>query len=617
MGIVGILSEAMRNVLTFAWWLLRKLVVPVLAVIGGVVVLVVIISAFAIAGGTDASNLPVPDRVVLEVNLERRLIEYVPQDPFAQAFLLTEKPLTLRDLTDGLRRAAADERVVGIVARVGAAPMGLATIQEVRDAVGAFAASGKFTIAFSESFGEFGPGTGAYYLASAFDEIYLQPSGDLGLTGIAYESPFLRGTFDKLRIEPRFLQREEYKNFADMFLRREYSDAHRQAMEGLMASQFDQIVRGIGISRDMSATETSSLMDLAPFSAQQALRHGFVDSLLYRDEVYNMVSVRSDNADLLYVRKYLQRAGRPHASGPTIALVYGVGPVHRGKTEFDPLDDSSTMGSSTVAAAFRDAVRDDDVVAILFRVNSPGGSYVASDIIWREVVKAREAGKPVVVSMGDVAASGGYLVSVAANRIVAQPGTITGSIGVVAGKLLTRQFWREHVGVTWDAVRTSENGNLWSSLNDYTPEQLAKMNDVLDRIYGEFTDKVAAGRNLDLATVLPVAKGRVWTGEAAAARDLADTLGGLDLALRLARVEAGLGEQAPVTVSVFPREKEPLETILEEFLDQGPDNSDAVIQIAAARRILETLRPLYRAAVDAGLIDRSQVLRMPAAEVVW
>ena len=606
----------LRRAFALIWWLVRRLLVPALAVIGGVVVLGLVISALAIAGA-GPSTAPVPDRVVLEVNLERRLIEYVPQDPLAQALLLAEKLLTLRDLTDGIQRAAGDRRVVGLIARVGAAPMGLATIQEVRDAIGLFAASGKFTIAFSESFGEFGPGTGAYYLASAFDEIYLQPSGDLGLTGLAYESPFLRGTFDKLKIEPRLLQRKEYKNFADMFLRRDYSDAHREAMRGLMKSQFDQIVSGIGASRDMAATEVASIMDLAPFSASQALHHGFVDSLLYRDEVYGLVDDRSGSADRLYLRKYLARAGRPNQVGPTIALIYGIGPVHRGKTEFDPLDDSSTMGSSTVAAAFRDAVRDETVTAILFRVNSPGGSYVASDIIWREVVKARAAGKPVVVSMGDVAASGGYLVSVAANRIVAQPGTITGSIGVVAGKWLTRQFWKEHAGVTWDAVQTSENSNLWSSLDDYTPEQLAKINGILDRIYSEFTDKVAQGRNLDLSAVLPVAKGRVWTGEAAAARGLADTLGGLDLALRIARVEAGLSEDAPVTLAVFPREKEPLETIMEELFDQGPDNSGAMVQVVAARQILETLRPLYRAAVDAGLIDRGQVVRMPSAKVVW
>jgi protease-4 len=605
-----------RHAFVLVRWLVKRLLIPALAVVGGVVVLGLIIFAVAIAGGGTATA-PVPDRVVLEVNLERRLIEYVPQDPIAQALLLTEKPLTLRDLTDGIQRAAGDRRVVGLIARVGAAQMGLATIQEVRDAIGLFAASGKFTIAFSESFGEFGPGTGAYYLASAFDEIYLQPSGDLGLTGLAYESPFLRGSFDKLKIEPRLLQRKEYKNFADMFLRRDYSDAHREAMHGLMKSQFDQIVSGIGTSRDMAATEVASIMDLAPFSASQALHHGFVDSLLYRDEVYGLVDDRSGSADRLYLRKYLARAGRPNQVGPTIALIYGIGPVHRGRTEFDPLDDSSTMGSSTVAAAFRDAVGDGSVKAILFRVSSPGGSYVASDIIWREVVKARAAGKPVVVSMGDVAASGGYLVSVAANRIVAQPGTITGSIGVVAGKWLTRQFWKEHAGVTWDAVQTSENSNLWSSLDDYTPEQLTKLNGILDRIYSEFTDKVAEGRNLDLSAVLPVAKGRVWTGEAAAARGLADTLGGLDLALRIARVEAGLNKDAPVTLTVFPREKEPLETIMEELFDQGPDNSDAMVQVVAARQILETLRPLYRAAVDAGLIDRGQVVRMPSAKVVW
>ena len=616
MSETGAVLEGAKSAFAVIWWLIRKLLVPVLAAIGAVVVLMLIVIV-AVAGSQAPSALPVPDRVILEVDLERRLLEYLPQDPVAQALLLAEKPLTLRDVTDALHRAAGDDRVVGLVAKVGAAPMGLATIQEIRDAVTDFIAAGKFAVAFSESFGEFGPGTGAYYLASAFEEIYLQPSGDLGLTGLAYESPFVRGTLDKLRVEPRFFQREEYKNFADMFLRREFSKAHREAMETLMQSQFDQIVAGIGRHRDMSPATLTDLFDRAPFSAADALRHGLVDSLLYRDEVYSKVSSRDADADFLFLKKYLGRAGRPHQSGPAIALIYGVGPVHRGKTEFDPLGESSSMGSSTIAAAFRDAVRDDAVQAILFRVNSPGGSYVASDIIWREVSNASAAGKPVVVSMGDVAASGGYLVSVAADRIVAQPGTITGSIGVVAWKLLTRRFWKDHTGVTWDAVQTSSNARIWSGLEDYSSPQRAKLDSALDRIYAEFTDKVAQGRHMELDTVLPVAKGRIWTGEDAMARGLADTVGGYELALRLARREAGLDEDAPVTVTVFPREKDPIEAILDEFLDQGPDNSDASAQVLAVNRILDAVRPLYKVAVEAGLIERNDILRMPPMEILW
>ena len=361
--------------------------------------------------------------------------------------------------------------------------MGLASLQEIRATVQRFSDSGKFAIAYAETFGEFGPGTGGYYLASAFNDIYLQPSGILGLTGLAFESPFLRGTFDKLHIEPRMFQREEYKNAADMFTRRQYSSAHREAVETMMESQFEQIVNGIADHRDISPVLVRQLMEEAPFVAVEAVDHGFVDSLLYRDEVYSEVESRSDGAARLYLRKYLQYAGRPHTYGPTIALIYGIGPVHRGVSEFDPFDNSSSMGSSTISAAFRNAVRDDDVRAILFRVNSPGGSYVASDLIWREMLEAQKAGKPVIVSMGDVAASGGYLVSVAADHIVAQPGTITGSIGVLAGKLITREFWREHIGVTWDAVSTSESSKLWSSLDDYSPDHLAQVNGLVDNIY--------------------------------------------------------------------------------------------------------------------------------------
>jgi protease-4 len=266
-----------------------------------------------------------------------------------------------------------------------------------------------------------------------------------------------------------------------------------------------------------------------------------------------------------------------------------------------------------VAAAFRDAVADKKVKAIVFRVNSPGGSYVASDTIWRQVAEARQAGKPVIVSMGNVAGSGGYFVSMCATKIVAQPGTITGSIGVVAGKMLTRKFWQDHAGITWDEVHTNNNAMMSAATHDYSPRQWQKIQDLLDRVYEDFTTKVAQGRAMEIEKVLEVAKGRIWTGADAKELGLIDELGGFDTALRLARTEADMKPDADVTLAVFPRPKSKIEMLLK----RGRDSSEPRAEIMAARELLRTVRPLYQKATEIGLIEDNGVLRMPRFERGW
>ena len=293
-----------------------------------------------------------------------------------------------------------------------------------------------------------------------------------------------------------------------------------------MDSQFDQLVRGIADRRGLSAEAVRDLFDQGPFLSKDALEAGLVDGLAYRDEVYERVKDQVDaGAKYLSVRKYLRRLEASHEQAETVALIYGVGAVTRGKSDFDPGSGATTMGSDTVTRAFRNAVNDDEVEAILFRVDSPGGSYVASDAIWRETVRAREAGKPVIVSMGDVAGSGGYFVAMAADRIVAQPGTITGSIGVVGGKMLTSGLW-EKTGISWDEVHTSAHSTMWTGTKDYSEEEWTLFQEWLDTVYEDFTDKVAEGRSLPKERVLDIARGRIWTGEDARKLGLIDELGG-------------------------------------------------------------------------------------------
>ncbi len=587
-----------------------KYLMRFLAAIGALTLLAVVLLVIAVSL-VGSGKESVPETAILELDLEQQLVEYVPEDPVAQALSLAEEQLTVRQVTEALERAADDSRVVGIFARVGAAPMGMAVIQELRDAIMAFQEVGKFAVAHAETFGEFGPGSGSYYLATSFGEIYLQPSGDLGLTGIMYESPFLRGAMERLHIKPRLSKRKEYKNAANLFTEESYTEAHKESVTRLMNAQFLQLVAGIGAARGMEGDAVKALMEVAPLSSQNALDSGLIDGLYYRDEVSEQVKKRAENGKLIELKKYLRKTKDSIETGPVIALVYGTGQVHRGKSDFNPLGGSPSMGSSTVTAAVRDAAKEEDVKAIVFRVDSPGGSYVASDAIWREFQQAREADKPVIVSMGNVAASGGYFVSIPATKIVAQPGTITGSIGVLAGKLVTGEFWKRHLGVTWDEVHTNTNATMWTGVQDYTPQQQEKLEQVLDRIYLDFTGKVAAARDLTTSQVEAVAGGRIWSGSDAMAHGLVDTLGGLELAVRLASEEAGLDPQEPATFRIYPRPKPLLEQLLER-LDTGGG-----AQATAGRQLAVILKPLARVAAELENAHAGGVLQMPGLKPSW
>ena len=268
------------------------------------------------------------------------------------------------------------------------------------------------------------------------------------------------------------------------------------------------------------------------------------------------------------------------------------------------------MGADTVTAAFRAAIEDPEVKAILFRIDSPGGSYVASDAIWRETIRAREAGKPVIVSMGNLAGSGGYFVAMAANKIVAQPGTITGSIGVLGGKILTTGLW-DKLGLSWDEVHTSTNATLWSSRHDYTPEQWAHLQDWLDRVYNDFTTKVAAGRQLPKERVLEIAKGRIWTGEDAKERGLVDELGGFPVALRLTREAIGRAPDAPIHLKLFPERASAWEALLDRLFGDQDESSEPAEATALLARAIRLVRPVLHLARTLGLTARPDMLTMP------
>ena len=507
----------------------------------------------------------VPNGCVLELDLQTLPPETAGFDPIA---LVTghAKPIVLREAVAAIHRAAQDDRVTGLIARVQLPAAAAGPVQELREAVAAFSAV-KPSVAWAETY----PGTMSYYLASAFSEVWMQPSGTVGLIGFATSPMFLRDAFDKAGIEAQFVARGEYKSAANMFTQDAYTEPHREADSRLIESLHAQVLAAIAQSRHIGADELDTLVDRAPLLRDDALSAKLLDRIGFRDEAYRRIgelvggTAESDSKDApprLYLTRYAKAtAGHmlpevPPIPGlkrkPTIAVVTLAGPIVSGRggpSAFPP--GPSSAGGDTIAAALREAGADDDIDAVVLRVDSPGGAVTGSETIWREVVRLREAGKPVVASMGSVAASGGYYVSMAADHIVANAGTITGSIGVVTGKLVTKGL-KERLGVGSDSVRTNDNADAWSANKPFTQAQHAHVEAEADLFYTDFVERVAEGRNLSVEAVDEVARGRVWTGADAMDRGLVDELGGLRTAVRRAKVLAGLDPESSVKVVSYP-----------------------------------------------------------------
>src|SRR3984957_12501115 len=498
--------------------------------------------------------------LILELDLTDGIADGPPQDPVAA--LLTIRRTRLPDLLDGLKRAASDDRVRALVVKVGGSRIGLAKVQELRDAVLEFRQSGKLAVAWSESFGDFVRGNVPYYLATGFDRVYLQPSGTLGLTGVAVEQVFLHGALERLGIDFQSAKRHEYKSAADQLTETGFSPPAREAAARLAESLAKQLAAAIAAGRGLTVEHSLALLARGPFLAQQALSERLVDGLLYRDEVYEQVRKEAGaDVTLLYLQRYRRthslsdlprrlRSGvqelTPGQSERFVAMIYAHGAIRSGRSGRGG-PGGGGMGSDTVAAALRAAAADEGARAVVLRVNSPGGSATASDVIWREVVRVRAAGKPVVVSMGDVAASGGYFISAPADVIVAQPATITGSIGGIMGKPVLQDLF-ERVGVATDSAVDGDgaaSATMFSSARPFTDADWVRINEWLDAVYADFTEKVASGRRMDIGRVHELARGRVWTGADAVANGLADETGGMREAIAIARLRAGLPDDAP------------------------------------------------------------------------
>lgn len=452
----------------------------------------------------------------------------------------------LRGVVEGLAAAARDERVAGLVAHLGQSPIGLAHSSELRDAVRRFRGSGKVAVAWTETFGEMSAANVGYHLATAFEEIWLQPTGDLCLTGVVARAVFVRGALDRVGVEPQLAQRYEYKTAADTLVRTGMSDAGREMARRLAESATETIVADVADARQLEPATVREAIERAPITAGEAVEAGLIDRLGYRDEVYASLRSRLGAVALRYVDRYgrhqLRRAALKravlHRHRPVVALVHASGPILLGRGGAFPLG-APRVGSDALCATLRLAGRDPSVKAVVLRVDSPGGSYVASDAIRREVLQLRGSGTPVLGSMGGVAASGGYYISMPCDSVLAEAGTITGSIGVLAGKQVIRDALGR-IGVNVDSEAVGAQAEMFSTQRPFTDAEWTRLEEWLDRVYADFTEKAAADRGLPLERVQELAKGRVWTGADAVSNGLVDRLGGLEDAIEVACRSAGL-----------------------------------------------------------------------------
>ena len=491
-----------------------------------------------------------PGNMVLALDLRHPI-----SDSSNVNFSLGNQPVTVMDVVLGLDAAERDRRVKGVSIRVGSANLTIAEAEEIGTAIKKFRKSGKFVIAHSQGF--LATGLGDYLTAASADQIWMQPNAPFTAAGEGGGQIFLRGLLDKIQADPQIVKRSDYKSAADQFMEKNMTPADREQLTRLMQSWYDTATSGAAADRHLTPGKVVAALDASPQFTENARAAGLIDRIGYDDDAQNAALARAGNgAKMVPMPEFVRvaKAGGDFASGPRIALIQAAGEIQDGTAGGGFFGANNVIAGDDLSKAIRAAAADKSVKAIVLRVDSPGGSVSASDQILDAVKKAQAAGKPVVVSMGSVAASGGYYISLSANRIVAEPGTITGSIGVLTGKVsINRSLALAGIGT--DSVGVGHNALYNSEFQPYTPDQLAALNREVDVIYADFTSKVAKGRKLPLAQVQDVAKGRVWSGADGQVHGLVDELGGLWTATDAAKKLAGIAPSERVAFRFYPRQK--------------------------------------------------------------
>jgi protease-4 len=549
----------------------RKTLIVIFSVLGGLV-LIAILGVLLIWAALRKGEPSIGDNSLLTLRVAGSLPDYSPDDPFKKFFGGPDQSLT--GLVMQFKKAKVDKRIRAILLDVNMSGVGWGKAEEIRDAITDFRSSGKPVYAYIE----FGLNK-EYYIATACDKIIVPPPGELFINGLAADVMFFRGSLDKLGIYPDIFQIGKYKSAGDMFTQKEMTDAHREYINSMLDDLYSHYVNGIAQARHKTPEEVRTLIDNAPYNAIKAKEAGLVDEALYRDDVEKMLKKQlgyKDTDSFVPVRSADYRDVSPESlglnKGERIAVIYATGTIGSGSSENSPSGDQS-IGSDTVAKALNDAAADTSIKAIVLRVDSPGGSGLASDIIWHAVEAANQR-KPVVVSMGDVAASGGYYISASAAKIIAQPSTITGSIGVVAGKPVMRGFY-DWLGISNEYVLRGKTAGMFRETEKFSDEERAKFEDwIKTTYYQDFIPKVAKGRKKDAGFVDSVGQGRVWTGAQAKDRSLVDEFGGLDKAVEVAKQLAKIPADKGVEQVVLPYPT----TFLQQLLSGGDDNANTEVQ---------------------------------------
>ncbi len=523
------------------------------------------------------------DNSVLALNVSGPLPDYVPDNAFNRLF--GNPPQSLGNLMAQFRKAKADKRISAIILNIDASDTGWAKTEEIRGAIEDFRASGKPVYAFMESgFNK------DYYIAAACDKIYVPPSGELFVTGLAADVMFFRGSLDKLGIYPDMYQIGKYKSAGDMFTQKQMTDAHREYINSLLDDLYGRYVDGIAKGRSKSVDDVKKLIDNAPYNAAQAKEAGLIDGTLYRDEVDKEMKKRlgykdSDELRVASAGDYrkISQESLGLNKGEKIAVVYAAGDIVSGSSSFGSSGEE-TIGSDSLVRVLKEVRDDNSIKAVVLRIDSPGGSGLASDVIWRGVESLKEK-KPVVVSMSDVAASGGYYIAAGANKIIAQPSTITGSIGVVGGKPVVKGFY-DWIGVTNEYVLRGTNAGMFRESEKFSDSERKKFEEFLNSTYDDFISKVAKGRSKEKTYIDSIGQGRVWTGKQGKDNGLVDEYGGLDKAIEVAKQLAKIPADKGVQRIIRPQPP----TFWDElFNDSGADEAEANAQLKQQQTMLAAM----------------------------
>src|SRR5829696_88225 len=550
---------------------------------------------------------PLPQNIVVSLDLRD-----VPSESTSSSLLGGDLFGSKRDIVETVQllwQAADDPRVVGLFVDIGDESAGLGRIQELRQAIAHFRGKGKFALGFAESLGSGGTHFSDYYLASALEQVWLQPSGGFAVAGLAIETPFIKDGLDRLGVKVEGGKRYEYKSAPDTFLDTAYPPPARENLQQLLDSLYGQFVSDVGRERSIEPAKLRQLIDSVPFDSEKARQERLVDRIGYRADALDEVTTRAGKSrTLVTLADYANDPSRPKPRGDTVALVRITGAIMSGSPNRGPLDDDNIATSEDIVDALDQAASAKEVKAIVLRIDSPGGTYPAADAIADAVGRARSAGKPVIVSMGDVAASGGYLAALRADVIVAQPTTITASIGVfgiwpVATGLLAS------LGVNVDRLSVGTNAGMYSVFQPPTTAQRAAIQRQLDEIYADFTRQVGEARKLEGGRLDAAARGRVFSGIDAKKAGLIDELGGLQLALSIAKAKGGIDESRQVELRAYPPDSDRWQKVMDRLLRlAGIDAAGPTVRVP--REVRETLARF-------GIVARPGNVRLPPLPPLW